>query len=240
MHTTLDQPHIAALLDELATGAERDDPALIDAARAALYDPATPFDDQDPRLAELLRDAALPVDPPAGRLLYLLARSTAGKLFVEFGTSFGISTIYLAAAARDVGARVISTELDVTKLARARVNLERAGLLDVVELRGGDARKTLRDLPGPVDLAFLDGWKSIYLPVLKVLEPALSEHALVVADNLHLMPALIRPFVEHVRTGGPGGYFTVEVRTGPKDAVAVSVNCKRRTARAAEYRPASA
>lgn len=219
--TTLDTPRVSVILGELEALAARNDPEIIAAARAALYDPAHPFDDQDPRLAPLVRDAALPVSRAVGGLLYVLARACGSRLTVEFGTSFGISTIYLAAAARDLGGRVITTEIDATKAARARKNLEHAGLLDVVELRVGDARETLRDLPGPVDMIFLDGWKSVYLPVLQLVEPRLRQHAFVVADNLQLMPDLVRPFVDHIRRSGD--YFSIELPNGDDDRLSLAL-----------------
>ena len=45
----------------------------------------------------------LPVSAEAGQLLYLLARAIRPRTVVEFGTSYGISTIYLAAAVTAAG-----------------------------------------------------------------------------------------------------------------------------------------
>ena len=103
-----------------------------------------------------------------------MVRMQGSRTVVEFGMSFGISTIHLAAAVRDNGSgRVITTELDDRKVVRATAHLDEAGLLDCVNVRHGDAMETLRDLEGPVDLVFLDGWKLLYLPVLQLLEPKL-------------------------------------------------------------------
>ncbi len=115
----------------------------------------------------------MPVDRDAGRFLYSLIRSQGSRLVVEFGTSFGISAIHLAAALRDLGGgRIITTEMHAGKVATARQNLADAGLADLVEVREGDALQTLADLPGQVDLLFLDGWKDLCLPVLKLIERA--------------------------------------------------------------------
>ena len=90
---------------------------------------------------------------------------------VEFGTSMGVSTIYLAAALRDNGGgELIGTELEPAKAVRARDNLSAAGLADLVEIREGDARETLRTIPGDVD-------------VLRLIEPHLKPGALIVAEN---------------------------------------------------------
>lgn len=104
---------------------------------------------------------------------------------MEFGTSFGISTIHLAVALRDGGGgQLIGTELEPTKAQRAHQNLASVGLADIVDIRVGDALETLRDgVGGQVDLVLLDGAFSLYLPVLKLLEPHLRPGALVIGDN---------------------------------------------------------
>jgi predicted O-methyltransferase YrrM len=126
----------------------------------------------------------LSVSPELGRLLYMYARACRARRIVEFGTSMGISTIYLAAALRDMGGgQLIGTELESSKVVLAQVNLESAGLADLVQIREGDARETLRRLDGEVDLVLLDGAFTLYLPVLKVLEPRLRTGAMVIAEN---------------------------------------------------------
>jgi predicted O-methyltransferase YrrM len=130
-------------------------------------------------------DNFLNVSADFGRFLYMCARACKARRIVEFGTSFGISTIYLASALRDNGGgRVIGTELEPTKAQRARANLEAAGLADLVDIRVGDALDTLKEgIDGEVDLVLLDGAFSLYLPVLKLLEPHLRDGAFVVGDN---------------------------------------------------------
>ena len=144
------------------------------------------------------KDTYLSVAPEMGQFLYLTARSIGAKRIVEFGTSFGISTLYLGAAARDEGGRVISSELEPTKLERARANLAEAGLADHVELREGDAMETLQDVAAPVDLLFLDGWKDLYLPLLDLLEPKLRPGSVVLADNIFTFPQELKAYVESV------------------------------------------
>ena len=130
-------------------------------------------------------DNFLNVSADFGRFLYMCARARKAKRIVEFGTSFGISTIHLACALRDNGGgRLISTELEPTKAQRARENLEDAGLADLVDIRVGDALDTLKEgIDGDVDLVLLDGAFILYLPVLKLLEPHLRGGAFVIGDN---------------------------------------------------------
>jgi len=127
----------------------------------------------------------LNVSPEFGRFLYMCARACKAKRIVEFGSSMGISTIYLAAALRDMGGgRVIGTELEPSKAARAGANLAAAGLADLVEFRIGDARETLKpSVGGDIDMVMLDGAFSLYLPVLKLLEPHLKEGAIIIGEN---------------------------------------------------------
>lgn len=152
------------------------------------------------------KDLYLAVSRETARLLYMLGRATKARAVVEFGTSFGISTIHLAAAVRDNGGgRVIGSELEASKAAKARANLEEAGLVDLVEVREGDALQTLaRDLPETIDLVLLDGHKPLYPRVFDLVVPRLRPGACIVADNAAAAP----DYVARVRKAG-GGYVSV-------------------------------
>ena len=127
----------------------------------------------------------LNVSAEFGQFLYICARARRARHIVEFGTSFGVSTIHLAAALRDGGGgRMVSTELEPAKAERALTNLIEAGLADVVDIRVGDALETLQDgIDDGIDLVLLDGAWSLYLPVLRILESRLAPGALVIAEN---------------------------------------------------------
>jgi len=127
----------------------------------------------------------LSVSREFGKFLYMCARTRKATRIVEFGSSMGISTIHLAAALRDGGGggKLIGTELEASKAARARANLEAAGLADLVDIRVGDALATLREIDGDIDLVLLDGAFTLYLPVLKLLEPHLKAGALILGEN---------------------------------------------------------
>lgn len=145
----------------------------------------------------------IPVTPEAGQLLYALVRATRPETVVEFGMSFGISAIHLAAAVRDNGiGHVVTTELSDTKIAAAKQTFAEVGLDDVITVLAGDALSTLTGLDHPVNFVLLDGWKDLYLPVIELLQPALSAGAVVVADNTE-SPDL-RPYLDYVRDPGNG------------------------------------
>jgi predicted O-methyltransferase YrrM len=134
-------------------------------------------------------DFGFSVHPDQGELMYLLCRALNARLVVDFATSVGFSTLYLAAAVRDNGGgQVIGAEIVPAKIATARRNLREAGLEELVEIRAGDARQTLKNLPAPVDFALIDGWPrakgpSLSLEVMQVLAPQLRPGALVLNDN---------------------------------------------------------
>lgn len=137
-----------------------------------------------------LGDFPLAVSRETGMLLYMLARSCDARTIVEFGTSFGISTLYLAAALRDNGGGLlITSEFEPSKVARARGNLTAGGLIDLVQIREGDALETLAvDLPETIDLLLLDGAKALYPEILSLVESRLRPGALIVADNADYSP----------------------------------------------------
>jgi predicted O-methyltransferase YrrM len=154
---------------------------------------------------EAMKDFYIPVSPEQGRFLYLTARALCARRVVEYGTSFGISTLYLAAAVKaNGGGQVIGSEIEPGKHARAVAHLEEAGLADVAEVRLGDALETLRDVEGPIDLVLLDGWKELYLPILEMLTPRLRPGAVVLGDNIFTFRRSLRPYVEHVQSGRHG------------------------------------
>ncbi|MEM7337581.1 MAG: class I SAM-dependent methyltransferase [Actinomycetota bacterium] len=138
---------------------------------------------------EMASGAYLPVSRDAGRLLNTVARATGATHIVEFGTSFGLGTIYLAAAAKDNGGHVITTEIEPNKVRAARANIERAALSPYATVREGDALQTLTDVEAGIDLVFLDGWKDLYNDVLDLLLPRLAPGAVVVGDNIELAEA---------------------------------------------------
>jgi len=127
----------------------------------------------------------LNVSPEFGRFLYTCARACKAKSIVEFGSSMGISAIYMAAALRDMGGgRLIGTDLEPSKVERAQANVAAAGLSGVVEFRAGDARETLKSgVGGNVDMVMLDGAFTLYLPILKLLEPHLKPGAVIIGEN---------------------------------------------------------
>ncbi|XXX78181.1 class I SAM-dependent methyltransferase [Sorangium sp. So ce134] len=207
---SLSTPEVSRVLSRIYHEAESTDPAVFDHIIAEIDRTGGPKSAQ--YWAKELDRAYMPVAPDVGRLLYMLVRTRRPQLVVEFGTSFGISAIHIASALRDGGGgRLIATELNPIKAAKARENLRAAGLADLVELREGDALQTLRQgLDAGVDMVLLDGWKEIYMQVLNLLEPHLGPGALVIADDTTVYPESVTPYLEYVRNH-ENGYLSVAI-----------------------------
>ena len=129
-------------------------------------------------------ERSLPVGPDAGRLLFALVAPNPGCEVLEIGGSRGYSTIWLAAAARILGGRVVSLELDEKKIAAWRRNIADAGLDESAELVEGDAKVTLTLVEDGFDVVFLDAWKDDYEAYFQLARTKLEPGGVVVADNV--------------------------------------------------------
>jgi predicted O-methyltransferase YrrM len=185
---------VELVLERLYSDAQR----AADSARAS-------WSATDPHAEEQLGDFGFSLRPGQGELLYLLCRSTNARRVVEFSTSEGATALYCAAAMRDNGGGlVIGSDHRPAKVEAARRNLAEAGLEEFVELRTGDPLDTLREVPGPIDLVYVDGWPELTAPsraarVLEVLQPRLRPGALVLNDGKEA------DYVDYVR-GTAGGF----------------------------------
>jgi predicted O-methyltransferase YrrM len=169
-------------------------------------------------------DKYIALEPDQGKFLYLLARANGAKTIVEFGTSFGISTIYLAAAVRDNGGgMVIGTELVAQKVQQACRNIEDAGLSRYVEIREGDALETLKNLEPEVDMLLVDGFPTLALDVLKLVAPRLRTGGIVLSDNIGTFKQDLRAYVAYLQDPANGfRSATLGLRGGTEFSVKIS------------------
>ena len=134
-------------------------------------------------------DKLVALDRDKAEFCYQLCRANNARRIVEAGTSYGVSTLYLAAAVRDnVQATsgsgvVIGTEYEPNKARAARAHFEQAALNGFIDLREGDLRNTLRQISGPVDFMLVDIWIPMARPALELVTPHLRSGAIVVCDN---------------------------------------------------------
>ncbi|MEH2180222.1 O-methyltransferase [Nostoc sp.] len=149
---------------------------------------------------DFYNDKYLSIERNQGNFLYLLARSINAKAIVEYGTSFGISTLYLATAIRDNGGGiVIGTEIVPEKVVEARKNIADAGLETFVEICEGDALQTLKCLNQTIDMVLIDGWAHLALDVLKLVDPFVRPGGIVVSDNIGTFKDDMKSYVEFLQ-----------------------------------------
>jgi len=149
-----------------------------------------PPEDAAARLKEFRSDKLVALDRDKAEFCYQLCRANNARRIVEIGTSYGVSTLYLAAAVRDnVRASggdgiVIGTEYEPDKAKAARRHFEEAGLARLIDLREGDLRQTLKRIDGgPVDFVLVDIWIAMARSALERVAPHLRPGAIVICDN---------------------------------------------------------
>ena len=142
------------------------------------------WDGLDDAANRFMADKLVALEPAKAEFCHLLCRALRASRVVEVGTSYGVSTVYLADAVRaNGGGTVIATEYEPGKAAKARETFAAAGLTEVIDLREGDLRETLKVIEGPVDFVLMDIWTEMALPALELIAPHLRQGAVVVADN---------------------------------------------------------
>jgi len=223
--STLTSARVSNLLAKLYADAENADKPFQEKMRAMSEEERKAvYLDNRRMYSDLARNAYLPIPPEFGKLLYMLIRSSAAKRIIEFGTSFGISTIHLAAAVRDNGTgHVIATEYEPSKAEQARKNFDAAGVADLIEIRIGDALETLRGgIDGPIDFVLLDGPKDLYLPVLRLIEPRLAPQAWIAADNTKNLAGPMQKYLDYIRDPA-NGYISANIPSDPGHEVSLRV-----------------
>ena len=142
------------------------------------------WDGLDAETTAFFRDKMVALEKDKAEFCYALCRALGAKRVVECGTSFGVSTLYLAAAIRDNGGGiVIATEHEAAKAKIARQNFAAAGLSQFIDLREGDLKDTLKIIEGAVDFVLLDIWAEAVMPAMINIAPHLRQGAIIIADN---------------------------------------------------------
>jgi predicted O-methyltransferase YrrM len=184
--SVISDPELERLLTDLHARSDEQVAAMknYDAARAKEAHPPTEHE-----VKAFRSDKLVALDRNKAEFCYQLCRANNARKIVEAGTSYGVSTLYLAAAARDnvraTGGTgvVIGTEYEPEKARAARAHFEQAGLSRFIDLREGDLRETLKQIDGPVDFMLVDIWIIMARPALELVTPHLRSGAIVVCDN---------------------------------------------------------
>ena len=208
MGSLLNDPKLEALLDRLHAQSNAEvgetDAYFERREREGSLDYENFCDDD---MHRFLSDKMVALDRDKAEFCYQLCRSLRATRVVEAGTSFGISTLYLAAAVRDNQVEngvVIGTEHESSKVEIARENFREAGLSEFIELREGDLRETLLDIGGPVDFMLVDIW-DVALPALELVSSSLRPGAIVACDNTTVDAEEYRDYFKFVND--PGNRF---------------------------------
>jgi predicted O-methyltransferase YrrM len=187
--SALPDPKLAALLERLHARSADEIRTLAAYFGERAREGSLDWNAFDDRTHEFLSDKLVALDRDKAEFCYELCRSLRAKRVVEAGTSFGVSTLYLAAAVRENVKQdggpgiVIATEYEPAKARAARAHFAEAGLSDFIDLREGDLRETLTAIDGPVDFALIDIWNPMARPALERIAPHLRLGAIVIADN---------------------------------------------------------
>ena len=177
-------PELGRLLTGLHARSD-DQVELLKYYEAQWANEARPLSGEETKL--FLSDKLVALDRDKAEFCYQLCRANNAFRIVEAGTSYGVSTLYLAAAVRDnvhpAGGVVIGTENEPKKASAARAHFKQAGLSRFIDLREGDLRETLKQIDGPVDFLLIDIWMTMARPALELVTPHLRSGAIVICDN---------------------------------------------------------
>jgi predicted O-methyltransferase YrrM len=187
--TILNDPNLERLLDRLHERSDAQSSAIREHFAERDRAVGRPQEDQAALTKTFLTDKIYALDRDKAAFCYQLCRAIDARRVVEIGTSYGVSTLYLAAAVRDNvragggNGIVIGTEYEPEKVRAARMHFSEAGLSSFIDLREGDLRETLRQIEGPVDFMLVDIWIPMARPALELVAPHLRPRAVVTCDN---------------------------------------------------------
>jgi len=201
--SVISDPKLQALIDRLqavSQGQEAETGVFFaERARKAELN----WDGFDETSHRYLADKLVALEPDKADFCHLVCRSLRARRIVEVGTSFGVSTLYLADAIRaNGGGVVIGTEYEPAKAAAARANFAEGGLADLIDLREGDLRETLTTIEGPVDFVLMDIWVEMARPAIELIHPHIRPGGVIVADNTERVRQPYRHFFEFVDSHG--------------------------------------
>jgi predicted O-methyltransferase YrrM len=179
--SVLNDPKVEALLADLHRASKDQEEAI---ERYFWKERSGPWNGMEPRDNAFMADKMEALDQEKAELCYLLCRAIGARRIVEAGTSYGVSTLYLAAAVRDNGGGVVfAAESETAKIGRARANFAAAGLADFIEFHEGDVVEAAQGFAGPLDFVLFDIWGHMMPPLVEILAPRLRPGAAICGDN---------------------------------------------------------
>jgi predicted O-methyltransferase YrrM len=179
--SVLNDPKLEGLLTGLHQTSKAQDEAI---ERYFWHERTGPWNGIEPRDHAFMADKLVALDQDKAEFCYMLCRAIGARRIFEAGTSFGVSTLYLAAAVRDNGGGVVfGAEFEPAKVRQARANFETAGLASFIDLREGDVVAAAEQFAAPIDFVLFDIWGEVVEPLLSILLPRLRPGGVVCTDN---------------------------------------------------------
>lgn len=182
-----EQKQMETTIAQLYNDAKHDQIKIVKSLARSTFRPMQPID---------FKDVFLSISKEQGEGLRRLIQDKEIKNIVEFGTSFGISTLFLAQGVTVTGGKIITTEIIESKAKSAIENFKKAGVNELIEVRIGNALETLKNHREPIDLLLLDGWKDLYLPIFQMLEPNFHVNTIIYVDNAEMAETQV--FIETI------------------------------------------
>jgi predicted O-methyltransferase YrrM len=181
MPSVLNDSKLDAMLPELHRTSRAEDEAI---EHYFFHERTGPWNGMEPRDHAFMADKLVALDQQKAEFCYMICRVIGARRIVEVGTSFGVSTLYLAAAVRDNGGGVVfAAEYEPAKVKHARANFEAVGLAGFIDLREADIVQACETFAGPIDFVLFDIWGHVVRPVLDVLLPRLRPGAVICTDG---------------------------------------------------------
>jgi predicted O-methyltransferase YrrM len=201
--SVLSAPKLQALVDRLQaqSQAQEAETGAWFAARAQKGELS--WDGFDETSHRYMADKFVALEPEKAEFCHLVCRAIGARRIVEVGTSFGVSTLYLADAVRaNGGGVVVGVEHEPAKAAQARAHFAQAGLSELIDLREGDLRETLKTLEGPIEFVLMDIWVEMARPAVELIFPHLRKGAVLVADNTERVRGPYARYFEFLAANG--------------------------------------
>lgn len=170
--------------------------------------------------SQALKGFSLAIDPAQGRLLYSLVLANKPNVVIEYGTSFGISSLYIAQALKknNIG-KLYGSEIESEKIDVAKRNLEQCHLESLVDIKQGDVLQTFKSFEHTIDMIFMDGFPKLNYDILKMLEPKMAPGCMIVTDDVYLFGKEMKQYLNYLSTSAMYSHQVINL----SDGMAISV-----------------
>ncbi|MRW88246.1 SAM-dependent methyltransferase [Pseudoduganella sp. FT26W] len=165
---------------------------------------------------------SLAISEDMGRFLYNLTLMRRPARILELGSSYGVSTLYLASALQQLGkGEMIASELDSMKCRKLKEHLNIAGVASLVAVWEGDAFELFNNLAGHFDLVFMDVWSTLYLKMFQRLEAFLQPGSVVITDHMYTAQDEVADFRRYLSASRQFSSSTLDFASGVEFTVMV-------------------